>query len=194
MAGPELTKKALASALKELVKKNSFEKVTVMDICEACGVSRKTFYYHFKDKFDLAEWIFDVEFIEVMKRSEASGEWEFASAICHYFYREKEFYSKLLQYGGQNSFRQYFQSFMFDSLMPFLLPSGGLPAMAQREDGAHSEAVRDFYVHFVSDAVLLSIFRWLVGGAKIPPEEFLTLLKGASDLLHTRVQEVLSEQ
>ena len=26
-------------------------------------MNRKSFYYHFKDKFDLVNWIFDVEYL-----------------------------------------------------------------------------------------------------------------------------------
>ena len=31
-------------------------KITVTDITEDCGISRMTFYYHFKDIYDLVEW------------------------------------------------------------------------------------------------------------------------------------------
>lgn len=34
-----------------------FDKITVKEITEACGVSRQTFYNHFVDKFALVDWI-----------------------------------------------------------------------------------------------------------------------------------------
>lgn len=31
-------------------------------------MSRKSFYYHFKDKYDLVAWIFDENFIAIVKK------------------------------------------------------------------------------------------------------------------------------
>ena len=50
------TKTALANALKQLLRQKQITKITINDITEACGISRMTFYYHFKDIYDLAEW------------------------------------------------------------------------------------------------------------------------------------------
>lgn len=52
------TKQALANALKQLLQKKQITKITINDMTEACGISRMTFYYHFKDIYDLAEWTF----------------------------------------------------------------------------------------------------------------------------------------
>ena len=51
-----ITKQALEHALKSLLLKKPFHKITINDITEECGVSRMTFYYHFKDIYDLVEW------------------------------------------------------------------------------------------------------------------------------------------
>lgn len=56
---PLTTKRALAESLKKLMNKRSFDKITVKDIVEDCGVNRQTFYYHFHDIYDLVEWIFE---------------------------------------------------------------------------------------------------------------------------------------
>ena len=57
MADSNITKKALAGALKELMDTKPFQKISVSDICERCQMNRKSFYYHFKDKYDLMNWI-----------------------------------------------------------------------------------------------------------------------------------------
>ncbi len=49
------TKRDLRIALIYLLKKDSFEKLTVGDICSRAMVNRMTFYKHFKDKYDLLE-------------------------------------------------------------------------------------------------------------------------------------------
>ena len=63
MAESNITKRALAVALKELVESRPFSKISIGDICEQCAISRKSFYYHFKDKYDLVNWIYYTEFI-----------------------------------------------------------------------------------------------------------------------------------
>lgn len=53
---PDLTKRALEQSLKNLLLKKPLNKITIADITEDCGISRMTFYYHFKDIYDLVEW------------------------------------------------------------------------------------------------------------------------------------------
>ena len=55
MPDSNITKKALAMAMKELMEQIPFSKISVSDICEKCGMNRKSFYYHFKDKYDLRD-------------------------------------------------------------------------------------------------------------------------------------------
>lgn len=189
MPEPSLTKKALAQTFKELVCKESFEKVSVSDICAACQVSRKTFYYHFQDKYALMQWIFDTEYIAVWKRSRVTDRWAIVASLCRYLYSERVFYEKLIEYRGQNSFRQYFQDFLFGILESFVLPEQEkIDAVAGR-DGVPAADAQAFFAHFITDAVLFAIFRWLTDGAQQSPEEFVTLLKSTSDLMSTRLTE-----
>ena len=52
----QTTKRALEASLKKLLLKKPLNKITINDITEDCGVNRMTFYYHFKDIYDLVEW------------------------------------------------------------------------------------------------------------------------------------------
>lgn len=52
----QMTKRALVASLKELMAEKPLDKITVTDLTEHCGVNRMTFYYHFKDIYDLVEW------------------------------------------------------------------------------------------------------------------------------------------
>ena len=52
----QTTKRALEASLKNLLLQKPLEKITINDIAEDCGISRMTFYYHFKDIYDLIEW------------------------------------------------------------------------------------------------------------------------------------------
>ena len=52
----QITKRALEQSLKNLLLKKPLTKITVADIADDCGINRMTFYYHFKDIYDLIEW------------------------------------------------------------------------------------------------------------------------------------------
>ncbi len=52
----QVTKRALEQSLKNLLLQKPLTKITINDIAEDCGINRMTFYYHFKDIYDLVEW------------------------------------------------------------------------------------------------------------------------------------------
>ncbi len=54
----QITKRALSASLQKLLSHKTLDKITVKDIVEDCGVNRQTFYYHFKDLYDLLEWTY----------------------------------------------------------------------------------------------------------------------------------------
>ena len=49
----KMTKAALAASLKKLLEKKPLSKITVTDITRECRINRHTFYYHFRDIYDL---------------------------------------------------------------------------------------------------------------------------------------------
>ena len=54
----KFTKKAIMLSLLELLKTKSIDKVTVKDICDECEINRNTFYYYYKDIYDVLNSIF----------------------------------------------------------------------------------------------------------------------------------------
>ncbi len=54
---PNTTKFALERSLKKLLANRPLDKITINDLTTDCGISRMSFYYHFKDIYDLVEWI-----------------------------------------------------------------------------------------------------------------------------------------
>lgn len=165
MADSNITKKALANALKDLVEEKEFSQIRVADICEKCGMNRKSFYYHFKDKHDLVNWIFDTKFIEVIEKKE---DWEIrdlTEALCNFLYENRTFYRKALAVKGQNSFSDHFHELLYNSLRTNLQQRTGL------------EQVNDFQAIFFSDAIVMTFKRWILNKNCMKPEEFLEQLQ-----------------
>ena len=96
MADSSITKMALANSLKALMQEKSFHKISINDICNGCNMNRKSFYYHFQDKYDLLNWIFDTEFREFALRSSCLETWDLMLSLCYYLYENRKFYRKAL--------------------------------------------------------------------------------------------------
>jgi len=169
MADANITKQALAASLRELMNEVPFDKINVARICERCGMSRKSFYYHFKDKYDLVNWIFDTEFISLAASGSSSGsypeQWDFIERVCRYFYDHRDFYRKALQIKGQNSFSDHYTEYfapILRSRLTYLLGD---------------EQVDEFSIDFFADAILCAMKRWLLAKNCMPPEQFVAKSK-----------------
>jgi probable dihydroxyacetone kinase regulator len=159
MADSNDTKKALAGALKELAAIVPFHKITINDICEKCYMSRKSFYYHFKDKEDLVIWIFETEFVAKARESGETSMHETVLKLCAYLYENKSFYKKIFKYDGQNSFSEYFAAIC----RPYVankLSAQGLPAA-------------EVQIGFLTDSAFCALKKWVLSGCEQPPEEFI---------------------
>ena len=87
-----VTKRALAQSLKALMKKMTLDQVTVKDVVSDCGVNRQTFYYHFKDIYDLIEWIYEIEALESIEKYKSYNNWQQGFyKIFEYVGNNKEF-------------------------------------------------------------------------------------------------------
>ena len=104
MSASNITKNALALALKKLMEERDFDQISVADICAECNLNRKSFYYHFKDKYDLVNWIFYTGFFESIDLKEHKDNWGIFVEICEYLYSERLFYKAAFKIEGQNSF------------------------------------------------------------------------------------------
>ena len=72
----QITKRALASALKELLEHKPLNKITIADITEQCGVNRQTFYYHFQDIYALLEWIYTTDAQRLLEGKRDGDTWQ----------------------------------------------------------------------------------------------------------------------
>ena len=58
------TEHALALGLKKMMSHQPIDSISVLELSNKCGVSRKTFYYHYHDIYDLLTQIFLEEKIQ----------------------------------------------------------------------------------------------------------------------------------
>jgi len=57
----------------KLLKEKPFEKITVKDIVEDCGLTRNAFYYYYEDIYDILDAVFDREIKNMAERYLSEG-------------------------------------------------------------------------------------------------------------------------
>ncbi len=62
----QLTKRAIEASFIKLLNEKPFDKITVKDIVEDCGINRNTFYYHYQDIYALLTELFDAEAAKIL--------------------------------------------------------------------------------------------------------------------------------
>lgn len=176
MSNSRITKQALAGALKECMKEKPLEKISIGEICQRCGLNRKSLYYHFRDKYDLVNWIYDTEIDEkVQKEYKEKDLTTVALMICHAFYDNRSFYLNALQVTGPYSLHDHFCR-SIQPLVDKVLEVGEDSSLDLEE---LSETIGDF--------CLSAVRRWLGRANPQTPEEFLDNLAKVSVTICTKM-------
>ena len=64
-----LTRQAMADSLRTLLRERPLSRISVRDITEGCHVNRQTFYYHFRDVYDLMFWTTEQDMITYLEEN-----------------------------------------------------------------------------------------------------------------------------
>ena len=181
MSTSEFTKYMIAKSVKELLQSAEFDDISVGDIAAHCHISRNTFYYHFKDKYDVISWIFYSEITPIIGKTEAVGNWsEALLALCRYMQSNRDFYIKVLHIQGQNSFSECLMDFYVNLVKNLLLNAGA-------ERILHAGQIRvisNFYAFGLTGVVS----NWARNGMRGEPEPVIRMLE---DLLSGEIFDKL---
>ena len=85
----EGTREKLAEALQRLMQRKALSEITIGELTGTASLSRKSFYYHFADKEQLARWMLARDYRNLM---DGPGAKEMSRLLCPFFSRllEKE--------------------------------------------------------------------------------------------------------
>ena len=70
------TKQAIQASFLKLLDTYPLRDITVRMITEDCGINRMTFYYHFKDIYDLVEWACIEDATRALAGRKTAGTWQ----------------------------------------------------------------------------------------------------------------------
>ena len=117
------TKEIFAGSLKKLSVQKSFEKISVKEIVNDCGLTKTTFYNHFRDKYDLAAWIYSTSAEKIMNKINSENySWKDSLTDgMNYFFDNRIFLKNLmLNTSGQDSFINYVANFNVKILSDYI--------------------------------------------------------------------------
>lgn len=160
------TKKAIALALKDVMKTKPLSKITVNDIAEECSINRQTFYYHFQDIQDLVEWICLTEADEAIEDNKNYATWqEGFSAVFSTLQKEKSFVMNVYRSASRESIQNYLYSLVYPLL--YAVATEESEGLSVRDDD------REFVAHFYKYAFVGIVLDWIAHDMEEEPENIV---------------------
>ena len=123
-------KELLAKSLMELMEQKPLAKVSVQMIAENCGLTRQTFYYYYKDKYDLVNQVFQKLVNDVYGASSPDSPWEkVLGDMLFNMQQHRKFYANALAHTSQNSLDSFMKEYTRTAYVRALekrIPSGNI--------------------------------------------------------------------
>lgn len=162
----QLTERAIENSFIKLLNEMPFDKITVKDIVEDCGINRNTFYYHYEDIFDLLRKVFEKKAAEVLAEGIAQDDWEEGFLRCTIFALENR---KEIYHIYNSIDRRHLERFLYQVAGDIMLSYVRSQAAGMQVPEDDIMIISDFY----KCALVGIVIEWLDGGMKQEPEEFI---------------------
>ena len=165
----QITKRALEQSLKNLLQQKPLSKITISDITEDCGISRMTFYYHFKDIYDLVEWACAEDAARALQNKKTYDTWQQGFVQIFYAVREnKVFVMNVYRCVNREQVEKYLVP-LTDQLI--------MGVITERAAGMTvREADQQFIAQVYSYAFVGIMLDWIRDDMRADPEELVNRL------------------
>lgn len=175
-------KRQLADSLKMLMVKKNLKKITVQEIADGCGANRYTFYYHFKDIYDLLMWMFQEEVLSLIKTSENCLTWQEGFRLFLRWITENNSVCKCaLNDIGQEALREMFYQETKHLMTLFLADAKG------------SHQVSDEYLAFLGDLYMAALsgilLEWIRRDLDFSEDQLMSYLRPTMDQIRMSIQQ-----
>ena len=177
----QTTKRALEASLKKLLLQKPLNKITINDITEDCGVNRMTFYYHFKDIYDLVDWILVEDASKILEGRQSFETWDEAYLdILHRLQENKTLVLNVYRSVGREQVEQYLYRLLDPVLKEF--------TNRECQDITVQDADKQFVVDFYKYALVGMALEWIRRDMKEDPARMTERL---NVLLHGDLERAL---
>ena len=178
---PSFTKKEIIATFFSLLEQKPLSKISVKNIVEACGINRNTFYYYYKDIYDLVDDIFNIETEKVTSQNPVHGHWqEGCLQSMHYLVEHSMIIHNVLNSISPEAIKAYIFKVAHSLLVTF--------SNKVTEGRFVPEEDKEFIADFYSHAFVGIFYEWIRGGMKQEPEKFIEMM---GRLLNGSIYDVL---
>ena len=158
----QTTKRALEASLKKLLLQKPLNKITINDITEDCGVNRMTFYYHFKDIYDLVDWIMVEDAAKALEGRQSFENWTDAFLdILHQVQDNKVLVMNVYRSVSREQLEQYLYK-LLDSMLRDFVDRSAQGFTVQDSD-------KQFIIDFYKYALVGVVLEWIRRDMKTEP-------------------------
>lgn len=165
----QVTKRALEESLKRMLLKKPINKITISDITEDCGISRMTFYYHFRDIYDLVEWSCLEDAAKALDGKKTYDTWQ--QGFLQIFQAVLE-NRPFIQNVYQSVSREQVETYLYTLTQRLLIGVVEEKAVGMEVRETDKEFIADFY-KFAFVGLMLD---WIKDGMKKDPQQIIDRL------------------
>nr|WP_325217086.1 TetR/AcrR family transcriptional regulator [uncultured Oscillibacter sp.] len=177
-----MTKRALEASLKNLLLQKPLNKITINDITEDCGISRMTFYYHFKDIYDLVEWSCMEDAARALEGKKTYDTWQEGFLnIFRAVQANKPFVMNVYRSVSRERVEQYLKPLIHNLVLGVIEEKSAEMAV--------SEADKSFIAYFYEYAFIGIMLDWISENMKGDPE---IIVERTSKLIHGSIIRALN--
>ena len=163
------TKKLIFDTFIEQLEKKPFDKITVKDIVESCGINRNTFYYYYSDIYDLLEEVFTQELKVITEQHKNGGSWlEAFIKVANTAYRHKKIINNICSSRSYD----YFENYMYKSCKHIMIDFIQYTSSGMAVPDEDVEFIASFYEY----AFFGIISEWFRTGMREDPLELASQL------------------
>lgn len=163
------TKKLIFDTFIEQLEKKPFDKITVKDIVESCGINRNTFYYYYSDIYDLLEEVFTEELKVITEQHKNGGSWlEAFIKVANTAYRHKKIINNICSSRSYD----YFENYMYKSCKHIMIDFIQYTSSGMAVPEEDVEFIASFYEY----AFFGIISEWFRTGMREDPLELASQL------------------
>lgn len=178
MSVKEQTKYLFAATIKEMLKTCTLHEVRVKDLCQMCGAERQTFYYHFKDKYDLIAWIYLKDWETSIQQAEGYFCEKQLENLLSIIKKNLSFYKRAFEDTTQNALMFYVRKVNIEITKNALKNILNIDELSEEQF---------FAINYNSYAWIGSIVEWTKNNAVVPVDKYAHMMYWNTTILNSPI-------
>ena len=166
MANYSQVQQDIIASFKQLMQEQEFDEISIAKIAAGARITRRSFYNHYTDKYDLVNRIFDQEVFPFVLNVTKINSWDQGSRfICNYLKENEAYYKKILPLQRQNCLQEEFHK-LTEQQMGLLIPETLQGRTLAKEDWL-------FLTEYYYNAYMGLMTTWVMAVYDFTTEEFV---------------------